>query len=61
MTITFDDADGTNVITFDDAVGSNDGLYTGLTLHEVVPEPSTFALATFGLLGLIGFGRRRKR
>jgi hypothetical protein len=26
-----------------------------------VPEPSTFALAALGLLGLIGFGRRRKR
>jgi len=27
----------------------------------VVPEPSTFVLAALGLLGLIGFGRRRKR
>ena len=26
-----------------------------------IPEPSTFALAAFGLLGLIGFGCRRKR
>jgi hypothetical protein len=26
-----------------------------------VPEPTTFCLAAFGLLGLIGFGRRRKR
>jgi len=25
-----------------------------------IPEPSTFALAAIGLLGLIGFGRRRK-
>jgi len=28
---------------------------------EAIPEPSTFALATLGLVGLIGFGRRRKR
>lgn len=27
----------------------------------LVPEPSTFALATLGHLGLIGSGRRRKR
>jgi hypothetical protein len=27
----------------------------------VIPEPSTFALAALGLLGLIGFGLRRKR
>jgi hypothetical protein len=27
----------------------------------LVPEPSTLCLATLGLLGLIGFGRRRKR
>jgi hypothetical protein len=26
-----------------------------------VPEPSTLVLATFGLLGVIGLGRRRKR
>jgi len=28
---------------------------------SVVPEPSTFVLAALGLLGLIGFGRRRRR
>jgi hypothetical protein len=28
---------------------------------SVVPEPSTVALAGFGVLGLFGFGRRRKR
>jgi len=28
---------------------------------STIPEPSTLALATLGLLGLIGFGRRRKR
>ena len=28
--------------------------------HVVVPEPSTLLLAALGLLGLLGFGRRRK-
>ena len=28
---------------------------------NIVPEPSTFALAVFGLLGLIGFARRRRK
>ncbi len=29
--------------------------------QTVIPEPSTLCLAAIGLLGLIGFGRRRKR
>jgi len=28
---------------------------------RLIPEPSTFALAALGLLGLIGFGRRRRK
>jgi len=32
----------------------------GFSLQEV-PEPSTFALATLGLLGLLACGRRRRR
>jgi hypothetical protein len=35
--------------------------YIAGAAFEAVPEPSTFLLAAFGLLGLIGFGRRRKR
>ena len=44
--------------------GSIYGLSEALTVvggDPAVPEPSTFALAALGLLGLIGFGRRRKR
>jgi hypothetical protein len=32
-----------------------------LTDKWIVPEPSTFALAGFGLLGLVGWGRRQRR
>jgi hypothetical protein len=34
--------------------------FDDLAFVVAVPEPSTLALAAFGLLGLIGFGRRRK-
>ena len=30
------------------------------TIQGVIPEPSTFLIATIGLLGLLGFGRRRR-
>ena len=51
--------DGANIdaATFDATFVVTDG---GQTL-SMIPEPSTFALTTLGLLGLIGFGRRRKR
>jgi len=35
--------------------------YNGLNQIGLVPEPSTFALAAIGLLGLLGWGRRRRR
>jgi len=49
------DMDDMRMFTFDpstdDAVGA----------LNLIPEPSTFALAAVGLLGLIGFGRRNRR
>jgi len=40
-----------------------DEFFLGDSVTDVtaVPEPSTFALAAFGLLGLLGWGRRRRR
>jgi len=32
-----------------------------LGVVESVPEPSTLLLAALGLLGLLGFGRRKRR
>jgi hypothetical protein len=46
------------VRVYDDVLS---GAEVAQNFGEVVPEPSTFALAAFGLLGLIGGRRRRKR
>jgi hypothetical protein len=55
-------ADGTGeiLVYVDDTNTSERSWYDGFS-YEVVPEPSAFALSILGLLGLIGFGRRRKR
>jgi hypothetical protein len=58
-----DTAIGNNIhfiSTNSQTIGSQDN-GDGTFTVSVIPEPSTFALAAFGLLGLIGFGRRRKR
>jgi len=51
-----------NVTRNDDGLGTTD--YAGDTRVDawltVVPEPSTFALALFGLVGLLGWRRRRR-
>jgi hypothetical protein len=60
--------DYTSMTNFADGAGNDitvnlyDLTVPGNDLNSIlVPEPSTFALAAFGLVGLIGFGRRRKR
>jgi hypothetical protein len=48
------DADDVSLIHSQGLLGNSLGAIT-------IPEPSTLALASLGLLGLIGYGRRRKR
>jgi hypothetical protein len=62
-TLFSDLADGSFSVTGDWSSTAN-GWWGGnraiLTINAV-PEPTSFALAAFGLIGLIGFGRRRKQ
>ena len=44
-----------------DDVRIYEGALTSAEVAALVPEPSTLLLASLGLLGLIGIGRRRKR
>jgi len=52
------DADHSNIFDTGD-IGPFSGLFGGLASANAVPEPSTFLLAAFALLGL-AYGRRRR-
>lgn len=49
------------ILKTDTAAGNPRPLYALSAELTVIPEPSTFLLAAFGLLGLLGWGRRRRR
>ena len=56
--------DGSNIVRFEasfEDVSISGGSSFKLGVVESVPEPSTLLLAALGLLGLLGFGRRRRR
>jgi hypothetical protein len=62
------DINSVNIRGGDYSAGVNDNLidFSNVSVYfggdtPFIPEPSTFALSAFGLLGLFGFGRRRKR
>lgn len=57
---------GATSVTLDIAKQTSAGagtLYSGVAIYSIptVPEPSTLVLAVVGMLGLLGFGRSRKR
>ncbi len=56
-------AGGTNLEGVFDDIRIYDHALTAqeVTALTLVPEPSAFALAALGLLGLLGFGRRKRR
>jgi hypothetical protein len=43
-----------------DLTADGASMFLNAVNYMAVPEPSTFCLAAFGLLGLIGFGRRKR-
>lgn len=51
----FTNKTGFPAITLDYGTGTNSAI------TAIVPEPSTFFLASLGLLGLVSFGWRRRR
>jgi hypothetical protein len=58
----FFEIDGLSGDEFDIVItGSSNVGIGGVAFEQAIPEPSSFALAALGLLGLVGFRRRRKR
>ena len=54
-----EDVDSGDLFLMLGAAKYNAGPYSSVSILEAVPEPSTFALAAFGLLALVTFARRR--
>jgi len=53
---------GVDVVRFNVGVNGNGNVYREIDVIGIatVPEPSTLTLAALGLLGLLGWGRRKK-
>ena len=57
LIVDFLPSDSTVFVTYTDVV--LDSILNGYVLHQI-PEPSTFALLGVGVVGLLGFGLRRR-
>jgi len=50
----------TNLVVLHNRENQNNSFLDNLVVESLIPEPSTLTLAAIGLLGLLGFARRRR-